>query len=130
MGISNGYDVPAGIDRGSFHRKGRSESSPRKYRGLRFLEDYGLDVPGARVTIYTEAGNAQTIFYGGFTHADVERGGIYVKQSDRDAVFLVDAHVYSLFPRSPEALRANAQRWGSVAGFPAAEAFELVRDVR
>ena len=33
-------------------------------------------------------------------------------------------------PRSPEALRAIALRWGSVAGLPAAEAFELVRSVR
>jgi LmbE family N-acetylglucosaminyl deacetylase len=33
-------------------------------------------------------------------------------------------------PRSPEALRAAALRWGSVAGLKAAEAFELVRDVR
>jgi LmbE family N-acetylglucosaminyl deacetylase len=33
-------------------------------------------------------------------------------------------------PRSPEALRANAARWGSVAGCEAAEAFELVRAVR
>ncbi len=33
-------------------------------------------------------------------------------------------------PRSPEALRANAVRWGSVAGCEAAEAFELVRLVR
>ena len=32
-------------------------------------------------------------------------------------------------PRSPEALRANAQRWGSVVGCTAAEAFELVRAV-
>lgn len=32
-------------------------------------------------------------------------------------------------PRSPEALRAIAQRWGSVAGVGAAEAFELVREV-
>jgi len=30
-------------------------------------------------------------------------------------------------PRSPEALRAIAARWGSVAGFQAAEAFELIR---
>lgn len=30
-------------------------------------------------------------------------------------------------PRSPEALRAIAARWGSVAGFHAAEAFELIR---
>ncbi len=33
-------------------------------------------------------------------------------------------------PRSPEALRALAARWGSVAGCQAAEAFELVRSVR
>lgn len=32
-------------------------------------------------------------------------------------------------PRSPESLRAIAQRWGSVAGLPAAEAFELVRGI-
>lgn len=33
-------------------------------------------------------------------------------------------------PRSPEALRATARRWGSVVGCDAAEAFELVRSVR
>jgi len=33
-------------------------------------------------------------------------------------------------PRSPEALRAIAVRWGSVAGCGAAEAFELVRSIR
>lgn len=33
-------------------------------------------------------------------------------------------------PRSPEALRAIAARWGSVVGFQAAEAFDLVRSVR
>lgn len=33
-------------------------------------------------------------------------------------------------PRSPEALRALAQRWGSAVGLRAAEAFELVRSVR
>jgi len=32
-------------------------------------------------------------------------------------------------PRSPEALRVIAQRWGSVAGLPAAEAFQLVRSI-
>ncbi len=31
-------------------------------------------------------------------------------------------------PRSAEALRAAARRWGSVAGMQAAEAFELIRD--
>lgn len=33
-------------------------------------------------------------------------------------------------PRSPEALRISAQRWGSVVGMEAAEAFELLRDLR
>ena len=33
-------------------------------------------------------------------------------------------------PRSPEALEAIARRWGSVAGFLAAEAFELLRALR
>lgn len=33
-------------------------------------------------------------------------------------------------PRSPEALRAAARRWGSVVGVPAAEAFCCVRELR
>lgn len=33
-------------------------------------------------------------------------------------------------PRSPEALRAQAVRWGGVSGVGAAEAFELVRSLR
>ncbi len=33
-------------------------------------------------------------------------------------------------PRSAEALRASAVRWGSVVGFDAAEAFELIRELR
>jgi LmbE family N-acetylglucosaminyl deacetylase len=33
-------------------------------------------------------------------------------------------------PRSPEALRATARRWGSVAGADYAEAFELIRSIR
>jgi LmbE family N-acetylglucosaminyl deacetylase len=33
-------------------------------------------------------------------------------------------------PRSPEALRAIAQRWGATAGLKGAEAFELIRSVR
>ena len=33
-------------------------------------------------------------------------------------------------PRSPEALRINARRWGSVIGVEYAEAFELIRSLR
>lgn len=33
-------------------------------------------------------------------------------------------------PRSPEAIRAKALAWGSVAGLSAAEAFEIIRDMQ
>ena len=33
-------------------------------------------------------------------------------------------------PRSPEMLRALAQRWGAVIGVPAAEAFTILREIR
>jgi LmbE family N-acetylglucosaminyl deacetylase len=33
-------------------------------------------------------------------------------------------------PRSPEAVRAIAMRWGSTVGYEAAEAFELIRSIR
>lgn len=33
-------------------------------------------------------------------------------------------------PRSPEAIRAAAMRWGSASGVAAAEAFQLVREIR
>ena len=33
-------------------------------------------------------------------------------------------------PRSPEALRALAKRWGAAAGLEAAEVFELIREIR
>lgn len=33
-------------------------------------------------------------------------------------------------PRSPEALRVGAQHWGTLVGLQAAEAFELLRDIR
>jgi len=33
-------------------------------------------------------------------------------------------------PRSSTALKANAQRWGSVVGVPVAEAFELIRSIQ
>lgn len=43
-------------------------------------------------------------------------------------IYESEARIYP-HPRSPEALRAIAQRWGTVVGVPAAEAFELVREI-
>lgn len=45
-----------------------------------------------------------------------------------DAMALYESEIRPLpHPRSAENLRASAQRWGSVAGVGAAEAFELIR---
>jgi hypothetical protein len=33
-------------------------------------------------------------------------------------------------PRSPQALRVLSKKWGSVTGLGAAEAFELIRNIR
>jgi LmbE family N-acetylglucosaminyl deacetylase len=68
-------------------------------------------------------------------------GGAFRPNVFVDAVPTLDAKVQALgcydaetrafpHPRSPEALRAIAGRWGSVAGLAAAEAFELVREIR
>lgn len=45
------------------------------------------------------------------------------------ALYESEARVFP-HPRSQEALRANARRWGSVVGCQAAEAFQLVRAIR
>lgn len=45
------------------------------------------------------------------------------------AVYESEARAFP-HPRSPEALEAAARRWGSVSGLAAAEAFEVVRELR
>lgn len=45
------------------------------------------------------------------------------------AAFETEARAFP-HPRSPQALQSIAQRWGSVVGVGAAEAFELIREVR
>ena len=54
-----------------------------------------------------------------------------VLDSKLEAVAIYECEMRAFpHPRSPDALRAIAMRWGSVAGVEAAEAFELVREVR
>lgn len=65
------------------------------------LDDYGLEVPGAGLTVYPDGGNPQTIYFGNVTN--VGDGEAFVQQKGRDAVFLVSAHMISLFPKSPDA---------------------------
>ena len=65
------------------------------------LDDYGLEVPGAGLTVYPYDGAAQTIFFGNATSG--EESQAFVQQEGRSAVFLVSAHMISLFPKSPDA---------------------------
>ncbi len=65
------------------------------------LDDYGLEVPGAGLTVYPYGGAPQTIFVGNATN--VGEGEAFVRQEGRSAVFLVSAHMISLFPKSPDA---------------------------
>jgi len=51
------------------------------------------------------------------------------RKIDAMAAYAGEARAFP-HPRSPEALRAIATRWGTVVGQPLAEAFELVRSVR
>jgi LmbE family N-acetylglucosaminyl deacetylase len=64
------------------------------------------------------------------------RPNVFVNISDTlqtkvEAMLCYESEVRAFpHPRSPDALRAIARRWGSVIGCEAAEAFELVRAVR
>ncbi len=69
------------------------------------LSAYGLDPPVARVTVADEKdGKPQTILIG-----DVDEAGggtrIFAQRKDREAVFRLDAHMLSLFPKIPDAFR-------------------------
>ena len=58
----------------------------------------------------------------------VDVAGTLQVKLDAMACYDTEARTFP-HPRSPEALRATALRWGSVAGCHAAEAFELARAI-
>ena len=69
------------------------------------LSDYGLEPPRFRVTANIGDGGApQTVYFGTFARND-EKGGIFVKREGEPAVFQVDAHLVTLLPPTPDALR-------------------------
>jgi hypothetical protein len=69
------------------------------------LADYGLDPPQIRISL-TDAhgGPAQTVQIGNIDASSGE-GRMFAKRAGEDAVFLLDTHMVSLFPRSPHGLR-------------------------
>lgn len=67
------------------------------------LDDYGLEIPGAGLTVYPFGGEPQTIYFGSFANPADRAGEMFVRQEGRPAVFLASAHVITLFPKTPEA---------------------------
>ncbi len=69
------------------------------------LPDYGFEPAPIRVTLVDDAEGHEQVLYFGNLDRTTEQGGLFAIKEGRDAVFLVDAHVATMFPRSPYALR-------------------------
>ncbi len=67
------------------------------------LADYGLEVPGAGLTVYPYGRDPQTIFFGNAANSSDAGGEMFVQQKGRPAVFLASAQFISLFPKTPDA---------------------------
>lgn len=109
------------IDHSIVHRA--TLSAARPILGHTVERMYAYEVPSS-----TEWGYNQ--FSKSF-HPNVFIGIEATLEKKIKAMELYESEVRSFpHPRSPEALRALATRWGSVAGLEAAEAFELIREIR
>lgn len=68
------------------------------------LSDYGLNPPAARISVVDNVtGKAQTVLFGHLTEGD--KGGMYARRPDREAVFTVEPHILTLFPKSLQDFR-------------------------
>ncbi|MFO7976553.1 MAG: DUF4340 domain-containing protein [Candidatus Hydrogenedentota bacterium] len=71
------------------------------------LDDFFLNPPGARITIYSgEDGEPQTLYLGGGTRTG-EKRMMFAKRGDAPTVFQVDGAIYGYFPKTPDAYREN-----------------------
>lgn len=72
------------------------------------LQDYGLDPPLGRLTVFTGAGSEpQTVLMGTQgEHEDIKRC-VYAKRKGRPGVILMDPNVLMRLPRTPSALRED-----------------------
>ena len=71
------------------------------------LDDYYLNPPGARVTVYSgQEGTPQTLLIGGGTRTN-DKAMLFAKRSDAPTVFQIDGALYGYFPKTPDAYREN-----------------------
>jgi hypothetical protein len=78
------------------------------------LADYSLDPPKARITVYSGPGSEpQTLYFGSLESTDNAKKptkeedfkGIFARNSARPAVFVIDANIGTLLPKTPDAFR-------------------------
>ncbi len=77
------------------------------------LADYGLEPPKARITVYCgPESQPQTLYFGSTETGEAKSAtgdgsvkGIFAKNSTRPAVFIMDANIGSLLPKTPDAFR-------------------------
>ncbi|MEA3365576.1 MAG: DUF4340 domain-containing protein, partial [Candidatus Hydrogenedentes bacterium] len=71
------------------------------------LDDYFLNPPGARISIYSgKDAELQTLYLGGGTRTG-EKHMMFAKRADAQTVFQVDGAIYGYFPKTPDAYREN-----------------------
>lgn len=109
------------VDHGVIHRAVLTATRPMAGQPVR--EIYAFEVPSSTEWAF---GGLQPVF----------RPNVFVDVASTIETKIAAMACYETetrefpHPRSPDALRAVARRWGSVAGCQAAEAFELVRSIR
>jgi LmbE family N-acetylglucosaminyl deacetylase len=109
------------VDHGVIHRAVLTATRPMAGQPVR--EIYAFEVPSSTEWAF---GSLQPVFR---PNVFVDVGSTIETKIAAMACYETETREFP-HPRSPDALRAVARRWGSVAGCQAAEAFELVRSIR
>jgi LmbE family N-acetylglucosaminyl deacetylase len=109
------------VDHGVVHRAVLTATRPTAGQCVR--EIYSFEVPSSTEWTFQQLGPSfrPNVFVDIATTLETKIAAL--------ACYETEARPFP-HPRSAEALRAIATRWGSVAGLQAAEAFELIRSVR
>ena len=109
------------IDHSIIHRATLIATRPTA--GQTVKQVYAYEVPSSTEWAF---GQVSTRFR---ANVFIDIGVTLEKKIEAMEIYESEARIFP-HPRSPEALRALAKRWGSAVGFNAAEAFELIREMK
>jgi len=109
------------IDHSIIHRA--TLTAARPISGHCVKKVYSYEVPSSTEWAFSQFNNGfrPNVFF--------DISGTLEEKIEAMAIYESEARTFP-HPRSPEALRALAKRWGVAAGLEAAEAFELIREIR